>query len=108
MLWLVTRPEQPLSATHAAKLVGFTPAWGRAILKRYNLTDPALARLALIVRGADTADKGLTPESPGLTAIAQGFSLIFGDDHAQLAAESTVYDALYAYCQRQEQPAHGT
>lgn len=39
VLWLVTRPDQPLSAT-AAKLVGFTPAWGRAILKRYNAHGP--------------------------------------------------------------------
>jgi transposase len=41
VLWLVTRPDQPLSATAAAKLVGFTPAWGRAILKRYNAHGPA-------------------------------------------------------------------
>ena len=41
MLWLVTRPAQPLSATAAAKRVGFTPAWGRAILKRYNAHGPA-------------------------------------------------------------------
>jgi transposase len=40
VLWLVTRPDQPLSATAAAKLVGFTPAWGRAILKRYNARGP--------------------------------------------------------------------
>ncbi len=40
VLWLVTRPDQPLSATAAAKLVGFTPAWGRAILKRYNAHGP--------------------------------------------------------------------
>lgn len=30
LLWLVSRPENPLSATAAARLVGFTPAWGRA------------------------------------------------------------------------------
>ena len=40
VLWLVTRPDQPLSATAAARLVGFTPAWGRAILKRYNARGP--------------------------------------------------------------------
>ena len=40
VLWLVTRPDTPLSATKAAKLVGFTPAWGRAILKRYNERGP--------------------------------------------------------------------
>lgn len=70
-----------------------------AILKKYNLTDPALQRLALIVRGADTPAKDLTPESRGLEAVADGFRRIYDDDHQQLAAESVVYDALYAYCQ---------
>jgi hypothetical protein len=70
-----------------------------AILKKYGLTDPALQRLALIVRGADTAAKDLTPESRGLEAIADGFRRLYDDDHQQLAAESVVYDALYAYSQ---------
>ncbi len=70
-----------------------------AILKKYQLTDPALQRLALIVRGADTPAKDLTPESRGLEAIADGFRRLYDDDHQQLAAESVVYDALYAFCQ---------
>lgn len=70
-----------------------------AILKKYGLSDPALHRLALIVRGADTPAKDLTPESRGLEAIADGFRRLYDDDHQQLAAESVVYDALYAYCQ---------
>lgn len=69
-----------------------------AILKKYHLTDPALRRLARIVRGADTPATDLTPESRGLEAIADGFRRLFDDDHQQLAAESVVYDALYAYC----------
>ncbi|MHB8375726.1 MAG: chromate resistance protein ChrB domain-containing protein [Dehalococcoidia bacterium] len=72
-----------------------------AIIKKYQLTDPALQKLALIVRGADTAAKNLTPESRGLEAIASGFLLNYNDDQAQLAAERPVYDALYAYCQQQ-------
>lgn len=72
-----------------------------AIIRKYNLADPALQKLALIVRGADTAAKDLTPESRGLEAIAAGFQLAYQDDHAQLAAELPVYDALYAYCQQQ-------
>ncbi len=71
-----------------------------AIIKKYNLTDPALAQLALIVRGADTDAKDLTPESRGLVAIAEGFRLVYDDDHAQLADELPVYDALYAVCQQ--------
>jgi hypothetical protein len=70
-----------------------------AILKKYNVTDPALLRLALIVRGADTPAKDLTPESRGLEAVADGFRRLYNDDHQQLAAESDVYDALYGYCQ---------
>lgn len=70
-----------------------------AILKKYNITDPALHSLALIVRGADTPAKDLTPESRGLEAIADGFRRIYDDDHRQLQAESVVYDALYAHCQ---------
>ncbi len=72
-----------------------------AILDRYGLQDPGLRRLALIVRGADTADKDLAPESRGLEAIARGFGLVYPDDHEQLAAELPVYDALYAWCKTQ-------
>jgi len=70
-----------------------------AILDKYQLDDPALRLMAHIVRGADTAAKDLTPESPGLEAIARGFSLVYDDDHVQLEAEMPVYDALYAWCQ---------
>jgi len=71
-----------------------------AIIKKYQLTDRALQRLALIVRGADTSAKDLTPESRGLDAIAEGFRLVFRDDHELLERESSVYDALYAYCRQ--------
>jgi len=73
-----------------------------AILHKYRLNDPALLRLARIVRGADTGAKDLTPESRGLEAIADGFRRVYPDDHALLAAEMPVYDALYAYCARPE------
>jgi hypothetical protein len=73
-----------------------------AILDRYGLaeTDPALVLLGRIVNGADTDNELYhQPEGPGLSAIANGFGLLgLADDHAILAAESVVYDALYAYC----------
>jgi hypothetical protein len=75
-----------------------------AIIKKYGLEDPALDRLAPIVRGADTNAFSLRPESAGLYAIAGGFRLIYTDDHEQLAKEWLVYDALYAWC-RQQVPA---
>jgi hypothetical protein len=47
-----------------------------AVMRKYDLAknDPALEPLARIVRGADTAQHELTPESRGLLAIANGFS----------------------------------
>jgi hypothetical protein len=71
-----------------------------AVMKKYDLQgkDPALDRLALIVRGADTSDKDLTPESRGLDAIAGGFQQMEISDHEKLAREFPVYDALYVYC----------
>ena len=70
-----------------------------AIMKKYNLTDRALQELARIVRGADTTAKDLTPESRGLEAIAEGFRLVYHNDHELLEREFPVYEALYAYCQ---------
>jgi len=73
-----------------------------AILNKYGLgKDEALALLGRIVNGADT-DNTLwnQPEGPGLQAIAEGFRHMgYADDHAIIAAESIVYDALYSYCQ---------
>jgi hypothetical protein len=73
-----------------------------ALVKKYQLDrDPAIGLLAKIVNGADT-DNTLwnQPEAAGLNAIAEGFRhLGYKDDHGVLAAESMVYDALYAYCQ---------
>ena len=75
-----------------------------AIIHRYGLAkkEPALTRLALIVREADTDQRDLAPESRGLVAIARGFSLAFDDDRQQLAAELPVYDALFAWCKQQD------
>jgi hypothetical protein len=73
-----------------------------ALVKKYDLgRDPAIVLLAKIVNGADT-DNSLwnQPEAAGLNAIAEGFRhLGYKNDHEIIAAESLVYDALYAYCQ---------
>jgi hypothetical protein len=71
-----------------------------AIIRKYKLSNPGLDRLALIVRGADTDAKDLTPESRGLDAIAEGFRLAFTDDRDLIEHEFPVYDALYAYCRQ--------
>ena len=41
VIWLVTRPDAPMSAGRAARAVGLTPVWGRTLLKRWNADGPA-------------------------------------------------------------------
>src|SRR5499425_2359650 len=72
-----------------------------AFVERYELADAGLAALATIVRGADTDDRGLTPESAGLYAAATGFQAISRDDFDNMARQFPMYDALYAYCAAQ-------
>ena len=76
-----------------------------AFVERYELTDPALAGLARIVRGADTDERALTPESAGLYAAATGFQATSRDDFDNMARQLPMYDALYAYCRAQAGPS---
>ena len=70
-----------------------------AIVHKYGLDrDAAIARVAEIVRGADTNRLDLTPESRGLLAICDGLGRVFDDDHEQLNAAMPVFEALYRAC----------
>ena len=71
-----------------------------SILKKYNLTDPALTLLGEIVRAADSRPAKPHPVGEGLRWIAHGFSALGLSDHEILNSEFIVYDALYAYFQR--------
>jgi len=77
-----------------------------AFLKHYRLSDPALAQLAVIVRGADTARLDLAPQAAGLAAISLGLSRNFADDHEMLKAGMVMYDALYAWCKSGQDEVH--
>ena len=79
--------------SHVGELCSFD-----AFIKHYGLDDPALRRLAVIVRGADTARHDLAPEASGLHAIFMGLSANIADDHAMLEQGMVIYDALYAWC----------
>jgi rhodanese-related sulfurtransferase len=78
-----------------------------AFIRMYGISDRALDRLALIVRGADTGRSALMPQSQGLLAISQGLKLNFSDDHAMLTHGMVLYDALYAWCRWQTQQGAG-
>ena len=77
-----------------------------ALLAKYELEDPALHELAVIVRGADTARPELAPQAAGLLAISLGLSQLYADDHAQLGQGMIIYDALYAWLTRARSETH--
>jgi hypothetical protein len=77
-----------------------------AFIKHADLTDPALDRLAVIVRGADTARPDLAPQAADLHAISLGLSANIPDDHAVLEQGMVIYDALYNWCRDLQQEVH--
>jgi rhodanese-related sulfurtransferase len=69
------------------------------MLRMFGLeSEASLAELAMIVRGADTAQLDMAPEAAGLLAVSLGLSEMAGDDdHAMLQNGFMVYDALFAW-----------
>jgi len=67
------------------------------ILKKHQLNDPVLHKLAIIIRGADTDRFDLAPQTAGLWAISAGLSYNYNDDHEMLAIGMKVYNALYSW-----------
>ncbi|MEO8145459.1 MAG: chromate resistance protein ChrB domain-containing protein [Betaproteobacteria bacterium] len=77
-----------------------------AFIARYRLKDPALDKLARIVRAADTGKLGLAPQAAGLLAVSLGLSLVFRNDHEMLEHGMTLYDALYRWCKEGKSEIH--
>jgi rhodanese-related sulfurtransferase len=67
------------------------------MLDEFGLQSEALSRLALIVRGADTARLDLAPQAAGLLAASLGLSRMYRDDLEQLGAGLALYDAFYRW-----------
>ena len=79
-----------------------------AIIEDYKISDPALRRLALIVRAADIkGQEQAAPEGIGLRSIAEGFAAMGLSDEERLARQFPVYDALYEHARRQQQSTCG-
>jgi len=67
------------------------------IVKKHSLTEPAILKIAEIVRGADTDRFDLAPQAAGLWAISAGLSFNYSDDFEQLEIGLKIYDALYSW-----------
>ena len=76
------------------------------MLDEFALHTPALDRLALIVRGADTARPELAPEAPGLLAASLGLSRMHKDDLLQLEAGIALYDSFYRWARDAGEETH--
>ncbi|MBL9036537.1 MAG: chromate resistance protein [Rhodospirillaceae bacterium] len=68
-----------------------------AMIEDFAVKDPALLRLAEIIRGADTSCLDLTAQSAGLYAISLGLSDLIEDDDTLLQSGMMLYDALYRW-----------
>ena len=66
----------------------------------------ALNRLAVIVRGADTAHPEIAPQAAGLLAASLGLSRMYSDDLEQLEAGMLLYDAFYRWCRDATDETH--
>ncbi len=70
------------------------------MLRRYELADPVLWRLAAIVHEADLDDERYdAPEAAGLDVVLRGMSMIYADDSVVMLT-GPVFDGLYEYHRR--------
>lgn len=76
------------------------------MLAEFGLVSPALARLAAIIRAADTDRLDLAPQAAGLLAASLGLSRMFSDDLAQLDAGMMLYDAFYRWSREATEETH--
>ncbi|MFB9660166.1 chromate resistance protein ChrB domain-containing protein [Glycomyces mayteni] len=70
------------------------------ILRRYDLTDPVLWRLAQTVHEADLDDERFdVPEAHGIDIALRALSMV-GDDEQTIARTRPLFDGLYEYYRR--------
>lgn len=81
-----------------------------AFLEKFEISDPALDRVADIVRGADSAQPDRAPQCAGLQALGLGVASLHRDDLAAIEHSLPVYDALYAWARSDthNRPATGS
>ena len=75
-------------------------------VKKYKIIDPAILKIAIIVRGADTDKFDLAIQSAGLWAISAGLSHNYKDDHKMLEQGMIIYDAMYSWAKHHQHDKH--
>jgi rhodanese-related sulfurtransferase len=77
-----------------------------ALLAHFDISTPALAAMANVIRAADGTPNASAPEAAGLLAISLGLSRMYRDDLEQLAAAMPLYDALYRWARDAQGETH--
>jgi len=75
-------------------------------IKKHQLKDAALDRIAAIVRGADTDRHDFAPQSAGLEAIFSGLAYNIKNDQELLDLGMMIYDGLYSWAKHLHQLKH--
>jgi len=75
-------------------------------VKKYNINDPAIQRMAAIIRGADTDRHDISRQSSGLWAISAGLSYNIKNDYELLEKGMMIYDSLYAWAKYLQNEKH--
>ncbi|HZY79903.1 MAG TPA: chromate resistance protein ChrB domain-containing protein [Cyclobacteriaceae bacterium] len=76
------------------------------IIKKHELSDPAILVIADIVRGADTDRHDLASQAAGLWAISAGVAHNIRDDHKLLEFGMVMYDGLYSWAKHLQSVKH--
>jgi hypothetical protein len=86
--------------SHHTRADGATDCSFETCLRRYDLADPVLWRMAQVVHEADLDDERYdAPEARGVDVILRGLSLIANDERILDLAEA-VFDGLYEFYRR--------
>jgi AraC-like DNA-binding protein len=75
-------------------------------LEKYEIEEPALRDMAVIIRGADTDNHTLASQSSGLWAISAGMAYNISDDQELLAKGMLLYDSLYSWAKHLQKEKH--
>jgi hypothetical protein len=86
--------------THHPQPDGTVDCSFETILRRHELTDPVLWRIAAIVHEADIDDERYdAPEARGLDAVLRGLSMLH-EDARVFELSGPIFDAMYEYHRR--------
>jgi hypothetical protein len=90
--------DEPAERKYAGARSGF-----EAFLRKHELAAPGLARVATIVRSADTLRFDAAPEAAGLFAILTGLCTLHKDEHELIRHGMALFDALHAWAREHGQ-----